>query len=87
MGDGLLNLGPKSRLWLAELGIHTGAQLRQRDAFVVYADLKRRQPGASLNLLYALLGAQQDCHWQQVKREQRSDILLRLDDMGLAPKR
>jgi DNA transformation protein len=83
----MLNLGPKSRAWLTELGIFTLAQLRQHDAFVVYAQLKAKQPAVSLNLLYALLGAQQGLHWLQIKREQRSDILLRLDDMGLAPRR
>ena len=87
MADGLLNLGPKSRAWLAELGIHTGAQLRQRDAFQVYAQLKQRVPGVSVNLLYALLGAQDDCHWLAVQRERRTEVLMRLDDMGLAPRR
>ncbi|MBP8145482.1 MAG: TfoX/Sxy family DNA transformation protein, partial [Inhella sp.] len=40
----------------------------------------------SLNLLYALIGAVEDRDWREVQREQRSAILLRLDDMGLAPR-
>ena len=68
------NLGPKSRAWLAPLGIETVAQLRHADPYV------------SLNLLYALIGAVEDRDWREVQREQRSAILLRLDDMGLAPR-
>lgn len=81
-----LNLGSKSQTWLRQVGITTPAQLRAVDAFTLYARLKTEVPGVSLNLLYALIGAQEGLHWQVVKRERRSDILLRLDDMGIAPR-
>lgn len=81
-----LNLGPKSRAWLGEIGIETPAQLQAADAFQLYARLKARDPGVSLNLLYALLGAQEGRHWREVQRDRRTEILLRLDDMGLAPR-
>ena len=79
------NLGPKSRGWLAEIGIHEPAQLQQRDPFEVYAQLRRHGVPANMNLVYALVGAVEDRDWREVKREDRSSILLRLDDMGLAP--
>lgn len=82
----LRNFGPKSQAWLAGLGIEDLAALRRADAFQVYARLKAQGVPVSLNLLYALLGAQQDRDWREVKREERSAILLRLDDMGLAPR-
>ena len=47
---------------------------------------KARWPGASLNLLYALMGAQEDRDWRDIARERRSEALLRLDDLGLAPR-
>lgn len=81
-----LNLGPKSRAWLGEIDIETPAQLQAADAFALYARLKARDPGVSLNLLYALIGAQEGLHWLEVKRERRTEILLRLDDLGLAPR-
>jgi DNA transformation protein len=37
----------------------------------------------SLNLLYALIGAVEDRDWRDVAREDRTAILLRLEDMGL----
>lgn len=83
---GWQGLGPKSREQLAAVGIHTPAELQACDAFEVYARIKARWPGASRNLIYALLGAQQGRDWREVAREQRTDVLLRLDAMGLAPR-
>lgn len=85
--DAWINLGPQSRSWLAEIGITEAEQLRQHDAYGLYARLKVRNPRVSVNLLYALLGAQEGVHWQQVQRERRSEILMRLDDLGLLPGR
>lgn len=81
------NLGPQSRRWLAAIGIAGAAQLRAQDPFVVYAQLKQLQPGVSLNLLYALIGAQEGVHWQQVQRERRTEILMRLEVMGLVARK
>lgn len=79
-------LGPKSRAQLAELGIHDLAQLQQQDAYALFARLKAQWSAANLNLLYALMGAQEDRDWRDIARQRRSEALLRLDDMGLAPK-
>ena len=83
--DQLKGLGPKSRVMLAKIGIHTAQQLRQADAFEVYAQLRQVVPNISLNMLYALLGAQADVSWQEIKQQRKTEILLRLDDMGIAP--
>ncbi|MCX7208592.1 MAG: TfoX/Sxy family DNA transformation protein [Proteobacteria bacterium] len=85
--DQLKGLGPKSRYILAKIGIDTAEQLRAADAFDVYARLHQVMPNVSLNMLYALIGAQEELPWQQIKNERKTEILLRLDDMGLAPKR
>jgi DNA transformation protein len=79
-------LGPSSRAQLAALGIHTLEQLRQHEPVALYAQLKQQWPAASMNLLYALIGAQEDLDWRQVARERRGELLLRLDDLGLAPR-
>ena len=68
------------------IGIESIEQLRARDPFEVYAELKVKVPGTSLNFLYALIGAIDDVHWQEVKRTRRTEILLRLDEMGIAPR-
>lgn len=78
-------IGPKSAAILQAAGIHTAEQLRAADAFALYARLKPQTPGMSLNFLYGLLAAQDGVHWLQVKRTRRTEILLRLDALGLAP--
>ena len=83
----LRGLGPQSAALLASVGIHTAAQLRAQDPFAVYARLKRvAGAGVSLNMLYALIGAVEDRDWRDIARERKTEILLRLDDMGLAPR-
>ncbi|TXH88177.1 MAG: transcriptional regulator [Rhodoferax sp.] len=79
----LPNLGQQSCKWLAAIGITTAEQLCAQDPFEVFVQLKETQPQLSLNMLYALIGAVEGMHWQQVQRERRAEILMRLDDLGL----
>jgi DNA transformation protein len=83
---GWRGLGPRSREQLAALGILTPQQLAERDAFELYAAVRARWPGTSRNLVYALLGAQEGRDWRDIARERRTEVLLRLDAMGLAPR-
>lgn len=79
-------LGPRCAAWLPLVGIETPAQLRAADPFDVYARLRAVVPGFGLNGLYALIGAIEDCDWRVIARERRAEILLRLEDLGLAPR-
>jgi DNA transformation protein len=81
----LKGFGPKSEEILARVDIHSVEQFLNCDGFELYAALKKTVKGTGLNSIYAILGAQQDVHWQEVARTQKYEILLRLDDMGLAP--
>lgn len=76
---GVSGLGPASAALLARVGVHDAATLRQRDAFDLYAALKRIAPRTSLNMLYALIGAQEWLDWRVVARERRSALLTELD--------
>jgi DNA transformation protein len=82
----LKGLGPQSSAVLNGIGITTIEQLRARDPFEVYAELKANVPGITLNMLYGMIGAIEDLHWLEVKKSRRTEILLRLDEMGIAPK-
>lgn len=79
-------LGPRSEQWLPLAGIDTPAQLRAADPFEVYARLMEHMPAPSLNMLYALIGAIEDRNWLDIKRERRGEILMRLEDIGIAPR-
>jgi DNA transformation protein and related proteins len=77
--------GPKSIGALVAVGITSVDALRARDPYELYRQLKVRNPNVSLNFLYAILAAQDGCHWREVQRTRRIEILLRLDDLRLAP--
>jgi DNA transformation protein and related proteins len=76
-------LGPRSRQWLAAVGVTEPAQLQTCDPFVLYAQLRAAQPQVSRNLLYALIGAIDGRDWRAVARDDRTSILLRLEAMKL----
>lgn len=79
-------LGPVTASWLHQIGISCGADLRAADPFEVYARLKAQIPGVNILALYAIIGAIEARHWQDIRRERRAGILLRLDELGLAPR-
>ncbi len=82
----LKGFGPKSEDILAEVGIHSVDEFMDIDPYVLYAKLKEKVKGTGLNSIYAIIGAREDVHWQEVSRTRKEEILIRLDDMGLAPK-
>lgn len=71
---------------LARVGITTAAELHASDPFLLYEHIKTVEPSASLNLLYALIGAIENRDWRDVARDDKTRILMRLDDLGMAPK-
>lgn len=81
----LKGFGPKSEEILAKVGVCSVDQFLDCDPFALYANLKREVKGTGLNSIYAIIGAQQDRHWQEVAKNDKEEILIRLDDMGLAP--
>ncbi|MBQ0931844.1 TfoX/Sxy family protein [Ideonella sp. 4Y16] len=89
----LPGLGPRSAEWLRAAGIDSAEQLRRLGAVAAYAQVRARQPRASLNLLWALEGAISGLPWQQVARQHRTSLLLALEEhlrrhppAGSAPK-
>jgi DNA transformation protein len=76
-------LGPKSAAMLIAIGIHNSEQLCSLDPYAVYAKLKAQHTEVSLNFLYAIMGAQEARHWQEIKRERKMEIVLKLNEMGL----
>jgi len=78
-------LGPQTETWLVAAGITTPEALRAADPFELYARLRAAHPAFNLNGLYALIGAIEERSWIDIKRERRTEILLRLEQMGLAP--
>jgi DNA transformation protein and related proteins len=84
--QGLHGLGPRSIEALARVGVTSAEQLRRADAVELSVRLRAAWPGTSLNMLYALVGAQEGRPWREIQRERRTELLLRLDDLGQAPR-
>ncbi|AWB64931.1 transcriptional regulator [Saccharobesus litoralis] len=82
----LKGFGPKSEQILAQVNIHTVEDFMAIDPYELYRQLKLTVKGTGLNSIYAIIGARENKHWQDVAKHQKSAILMRLDDMGLAPK-
>jgi len=82
----LKGFGPKSEEMLAQVGIHSVEAFMEIDPFELYARLKKTVKGTGLNSIYAIIGAREGLHWQEVSRTRKTAILMQLDDMGLAPK-
>ena len=75
--ESLRNLGPRSGQWLHEAGVHTVADLERLGPAVVYRLVKRRQPRASMNLLWALAAGLEGSDWRDlsevIKRRLRKE--------------
>jgi DNA transformation protein len=74
------NLGPASARMLHAAGITSAADLRSMGAVAAYVAVQRCGGKPSLNLLWALEGALTDRDWKAVSREDRTALLLALDD-------
>ncbi|TDR47725.1 TfoX-like protein [Tahibacter aquaticus] len=61
--DKIRNVGPKSAAWLRQVGVRTIEDLRAVGVIETFLKVKRAGFRPSLNLLYAMQGALDDCHW------------------------
>lgn len=73
------NIGPKSAAWLRQVGIKNRADLEQTGPVEAFLKIKRAGFKPSLNLLYALAGALENCHWSRLPHERKSTLLLSID--------
>lgn len=81
----LNGFGPRSEEILAEVNIHSVDDFMAIDPYALYALIKPMK-GMGLNSIYAILGARDNISWIEIKNTRKTEILLRLDDMGMAPK-
>ena len=78
---GLKSLGPASARVLAAAGILSVDQLRELGAVAAFVQVRKVDPRASLNLLWALESALTGEPWQSVARHHRTSLLLAVDDL------
>jgi DNA transformation protein len=85
----LRNIGPKSAAWLRQVGLRTQEDLVAAGPVDAFMRVKRAGFKPSLNMLYALEGALQDCHWQEVPEARRAELVAAVEIAiaGLPPPR
>ena len=71
----LRNIGPKSAAWLRQVGLRSLEDVAAIGAVDAFMKVRRAGFKPSLNLLYALEGALQDCHWQDVPDARRLELV------------
>jgi len=81
----LNGFGPRSEEILAEVEINTVEEFMAIDPYDLYAKIKPMK-GMGLNSIYAIIGARENLPWLEVANTRKTEILMRLDDLGLAPK-
>jgi len=81
----LNGFGPKSEEILAEVDIHTVEDFMTIDPYDLYAKIKPMK-GMGLNSIYAIIGARENLSWLEIANTRKTEILMQLDDLGLAPK-
>ena len=69
------NVGPKSAAWLRQVGVRTHDDLVRLGPVEAFMKVKRAGFRPSLNLLYALAGAIEDCHWADLPDERKKALV------------
>lgn len=76
---GLKSVGPVSSAWLASVGIKKRADLIRTGPVQAFLKVKDAGHKPTLNLLWALAGAERGLPWNRLSTEDRQQLLLELD--------
>jgi len=79
----LKNFGPKSTLWLEEIGITTIEQIEEIGVVEVYVRLKTAFPHkVTLNALWGLQAALMGIRWNQLPEDLKQDLRKQVEAAG-----
>jgi hypothetical protein len=73
--DKIRNVGPKSAAWLRQVGVRTQEDLLRLGPIEAFMKVKRAGFRPSLNLLYSLAGAIEDCHWADLPDARKAALV------------
>lgn len=83
----MLNLGPKTKQWLAKIHVYSREDICRLGPCQVYRELLAVGYPPNLNLLYGLLGAAMDVDWKLIAEQYRSgqldDVVASIQDLLL----
>lgn len=84
-GPQLKNLGPVSAGWLAAVGVTKRADLIRLGAVAAFMRVRAAGHKPSLNLLWALAGAERGLPWSRLTEQDREYLLMELDAANAPP--
>ncbi len=79
MADKIRNIGPLSMRWLKTTGLADLELLREQGPIQAFLRVERAGFRPSLNLLWSIVGALNDCHWTKLSEDERARLLIELD--------
>ncbi len=78
------NMGPKSREWLALVGVHSLDDVAKLGVVETYRRVKTAYPEkVSLNLLYGLQAALLDLSWSELPPDIKEELKKQVEDSSL----
>jgi DNA transformation protein len=76
------NVGPKTIIWLNDIGIYTLEDIEALGVVEVYRRLKQAYPHkVSLNALYGLQAAVLGIHWLALPPEMKAELKAQVEDL------
>ena len=76
----LKNLGGKSQIMLADIGVHTRAQLAEMGSLEAYKRVRLAGHKANIIFVYAIEGALIGTHWNNLPPGMKEDLKRRLEE-------
>ena len=75
------NMGPKSSVWLASIGVHSLEDVARLGVVETYKRVKAAYPEkVSLNLLYGLQAALLDISWNELPPDIKEQLKRQVDE-------
>ena len=72
--------------WLKQVGIRSLADIRTHGAWGSFLKVRKAGFKASLSLVYALAGAEDDVHWQQLDPVRKAGLLAQYSEWEIQQK-
>lgn len=80
--ESIRNLGPTSARWLREAGVRTQQDLNRLGAIAAFQLVREQQPGASLNLLWALAAAIDNRDWRDITDREKAELRAMVENLS-----
>lgn len=75
------SFGPKSQVWLAQIGIQTPQDLQAYGIEQAYVDMKKLNPNITRNMLWGMLSVILDIPWNKLPLDLKEKSLQKVSEL------